>query len=212
MGGLSLRLRIWFHDRPWLYRSVRRSIMRWRRLIWRLPNVHPTCFIERGGYIHSDFVAGPYSHVSSECLIWPNVEIGAYTMLGPRVSIVGSDHSHTQPGIPMIFAGRPPLRTTTIGADVWIGCGAIVMTGVRIGRGAIIAAGAVVTHDIPEYEIQAGIPAKRIGIRFQTPEERQVHDAMLATEPHFGRYSRPILEKCEHTADSHSANSDLLES
>jgi acetyltransferase-like isoleucine patch superfamily enzyme len=53
-----------------------------------------------------------------------------------------------------------------IGNDVWIGTGAIVLGGVNIGNGAVIAAGAVVTKDVPEYAISAGVPAKVIKYRF----------------------------------------------
>lgn len=57
-------------------------------------------------------------------------------------------------------------RRVTIGNDVWIGCGAIIMPGVTIGDGAIIGAGGVVTHDVSSYEIVAGCPAKHITWRF----------------------------------------------
>lgn len=53
-----------------------------------------------------------------------------------------------------------------IGNDVWIGFEAIVMAGVRIGDGAIVAARAVVTHDVPPYTIVGGVPAKVIRKRF----------------------------------------------
>jgi acetyltransferase-like isoleucine patch superfamily enzyme len=201
MQSIWLKLRIWVHDHPDIYHGIRRWIMRWRRFAWRLPNLDPTCFIENGSYIHSDFIAGPYSYVSSHCFIWPKVEIGAYTMFGPRVSIVGDDHIYWKPGIPMLFAGRPPLRKTIIGADVWIGCGAIVMTGVQIGPGAIIAAGAVVTHDVPAFEIHGGIPAKKIGMRFSNDEEREIHLAMLELPAQRGE-CRPIMEQPVATPSS----------
>ena len=57
----------------------------------------------------------------------------------------------------------------TIGHDVWIGHGAVVMPGVSIGHGAIIAAGAVVTHPVGNYEIVGGVPARLIRRRF--PED-----------------------------------------
>lgn len=59
-----------------------------------------------------------------------------------------------------------PHRKCIIGNDVWIGCGSIIMPGVRIGSGAIIGAGSVVTKDVDSYEIVAGVPAKHIRYRF----------------------------------------------
>jgi acetyltransferase-like isoleucine patch superfamily enzyme len=59
----------------------------------------------------------------------------------------------------------PPVRTT-IGHDVWVGVGAFVKRGVRVGHGAVIAAGAMVTRDVPPYAIVAGVPAKVIRTRF----------------------------------------------
>jgi acetyltransferase-like isoleucine patch superfamily enzyme len=54
--------------------------------------------------------------------------------------------------------------------DVWVGYGAIVLSGVRIGRGAIIAAGSVVTRDVEPYSIVAGNPARSVGSRFNAEE------------------------------------------
>lgn len=64
---------------------------------------------------------------------------------------------------------RAPI---TIGNDVWIGYRAIIMDGVTIGDGAIIAAGAIVTKDVPSYEIWGGVPAKPIGKRFSDIPEQ----------------------------------------
>lgn len=60
------------------------------------------------------------------------------------------------------------LKPITIGNDVWIGFRAIIMDGVNIADGAIVAAGAVVTHDVPPYAIVGGVPAKVIKYRFDT--------------------------------------------
>ena len=59
-----------------------------------------------------------------------------------------------------------PQKLTTIGNDVWIGCGAIILSGVNIGDGAVIGAGAIVTKDVEPYTIVAGVPAKAIRKRF----------------------------------------------
>jgi acetyltransferase-like isoleucine patch superfamily enzyme len=75
------------------------------------------------------------------------------------------DHDHgTAIGEPMYqqFGSRAKIL---IGKDVWLGCNVIVLKGVNIGDGAIIAAGAVVTKSIPAYEIWGGVPAKKIGQR-----------------------------------------------
>jgi acetyltransferase-like isoleucine patch superfamily enzyme len=49
--------------------------------------------------------------------------------------------------------------------DVWLGCHVVVLMGVKIGRGAVVAAGAIVNKNIPSYEIWGGVPAKKIGER-----------------------------------------------
>jgi acetyltransferase-like isoleucine patch superfamily enzyme len=85
----------------------------------------------------------------------------------------------TVPGTPMIFSGRPEQPPTVIGDDAWIGVGAVVMQGRSIGRGAVIGANAVVTKDVPAYEVWVGIPARKVGERFPDPADRRRHDAML---------------------------------
>ena len=62
--------------------------------------------------------------------------------------------------------------------DVWIGFGAVVFTGVKVHRGAIVAAGSIVTHDVPAYAIVAGNPARVVGQRF-TEEEIKKHEEIL---------------------------------
>lgn len=57
-------------------------------------------------------------------------------------------------------------KTTVVGNDVWIGCGSVLISGVSIGDGAVIGAGAVVTKNIPPYEIWGGVPAQKLASRF----------------------------------------------
>ncbi|MEY0719389.1 CatB-related O-acetyltransferase [Providencia alcalifaciens] len=65
----------------------------------------------------------------------------------------------------------PPIEIgSKIGNDVWIGVNSIILDGVKIGNGAIIAAGSVVTKDIPDYAIVGGIPAKIIKYRYPPNE------------------------------------------
>jgi acetyltransferase-like isoleucine patch superfamily enzyme len=69
-----------------------------------------------------------------------------------------------------------PLRTD-VGADVWIGCGAIIKAGIKIGVGAVIGAGSVVTKDIPPYAIVAGNPCRVIRYRFSEDVIRRLVDS-----------------------------------
>lgn len=57
-------------------------------------------------------------------------------------------------------------QKTIIGHSVWIGCNAVIMEGVKVGNGAVVGAGAIVTKDVKPYEIVVGIPAKHLRYRF----------------------------------------------
>lgn len=156
-----------------------------------LGRIHPTCYLAGRSRISRDLVAGPYSFINADCYIGPRVELGAYVMLAPRVAIIGGDHRIDMPGTPMIFSGRPNLKPTKIEADVWIGYGAVLMAGVHIGQGAVVAAGSVVTRDVPAFEIHAGVPARKIGVRFEDSSARARHMAMLEQPPKEGDYAPP---------------------
>ena len=190
MTSLRYKLR----SLSWFYRGYRSVIMAFKRYRYGLDHVHPTFFMTGHSSVSSDLVAHEYSHISQECLIGPQVELGAYVMIGPRVAIVGADHIIDCPGVPMRFSGRPPMKRTIVETDVWVGYGAIIMAGVRLGRGSIVAAGAVVTKDVPPYHIYGGVPAKKIGERFIDPEEREIHDLMLASPPQEGSSNPPLQQ------------------
>src|SRR5690606_22424638 len=128
-------------------------------------NVHSTFYISGKSKISRDLVAGAYSFIAGNCTIYPQVVIGRYTMLAPEVKIIGEDHNFHFPHKPMIFSGRPNQTKTIIGDDVWIGSRSIIMKGVKIGDGAIVAANSVVTKDVEPYAIVAGVPAKIIKYR-----------------------------------------------
>ncbi len=156
-------------------RNLRMVILRKR---YRLKYVSKTFYMVGESKISNDFHAGEYSYLGKNCFIEPRVTIGRYTMFENNVSIVGDDHIYSDPNNPIIFSGRPKLKETLIGDDVWIGVYSIVLTGVTIGDGAIIGAGSVVTKNIPPYSIYAGVPAKFIKMRFN-PDQIALHEKML---------------------------------
>ncbi len=91
--------------------------------------------------------------------------IGDYVMIAPHVSLIANMHKSSRTDIPMVMQGKIEGNKVIIEDDVWLGRNVTVMPGVRIGKGSIIAAGAVVTKDVPEYSIAGGVPAKIIKSR-----------------------------------------------
>ena len=113
------------------------------------------------------------------------IVFGDHVMLGPYVSVITGDHRTDLIGrymtqiseaeklsendSPVIFEG-----------DNWVGCKATILKGVTIGRGAVIAAGAVVTKDVPPYALVGGVPAKIISYRFDKQQILE-HEKLLAS-------------------------------
>jgi maltose O-acetyltransferase len=90
------------------------------------------------------------------------ITIGSNVMLAEGVKIVGGNHEISDINTPMMLQGEGKQGAITIGDDVWLGTNTIILTGVKIGRGVVVAAGAVVTKDLPDYVIAAGVPARII--------------------------------------------------
>ncbi len=172
----------------WVYNLRRKLLMAYRRRRYGLKHVHPTFYIGGPAAISPDLRADAYSYVGVGCRLGPGVSLGKYVMLGPHVAILGNDHQFDKPGVPIIFSGRPEFRRTFVEDDAWLGYNVTVIAGARIGRGAIVAAGAVVTKDVPPYEIHGGIPARKIMDRFSSPEQREQHDRMLSEPAQRGDY------------------------
>ncbi|MEQ8746833.1 MAG: CatB-related O-acetyltransferase [Pyruvatibacter sp.] len=107
--------------------------------------------------------------------------VGAFCSIGPDVLFFSkADHPITLPSTypfkTLIWDAHKPNQDAitkggiTIGSDVWIGARAIIMSGIRIGDGAIIAAGAVVTKNVEPYAIVGGNPAREIRKRFEAAQ------------------------------------------
>jgi acetyltransferase-like isoleucine patch superfamily enzyme len=173
------------HER--VYRLLRALRTRWRCLRYGLRHVHWTAYVAKGSTLSRDLHLGPHAYVGPGAMLCPGVSIGAYSMLGPRVTIVGRDHLFDKPGTPTIFSGRPPQRPTVIEDDVWIAACATLIAGVRVGRGAIVAAGAVVATDVASFSVVAGVPARVLRKRFSDADEtahRRMLDGPLVNGPY----------------------------
>ena len=119
---------------------------------------------------------GPYCHVSAD------IHFGNYVLCASHVSFIGkNEHRYDFVGKTIWNSPRGFDQPTIVGNDVWIGHGAIIIGGVKIGDGAVIAAGSVVTKDVPAMTIVGGNPAKIIKQRFQNEGEALKHMEYLET-------------------------------
>ncbi|TCS84861.1 virginiamycin A acetyltransferase [Anseongella ginsenosidimutans] len=128
-----------------------------------------------GGTVHIGrytSLNGPNTHIS--CRIHP-ITIGNFCSIAPNVLIQEYDHDHSRltsyfisanlfkEGMEADICSKGPID---IGSDVWIGAGCALLSGVKIGNGAVIAANSVITKDVPAFAIVAGNPARVIKYRF----------------------------------------------
>jgi acetyltransferase-like isoleucine patch superfamily enzyme len=130
------------------------------------------------------------TYLGHDVLIETNCRIGRFVLIANRVGLIGRrDHDFRTIGVPVRFGNwigsnhsPSPHRNegVDIGDDVWIGYGAIVLSGVSVGRGAIIAAGSVVKNDVAEYSIVGGNPAESIGSRFVSVDDIKSHELRIA--------------------------------
>lgn len=130
-----------------------------------------------------------------------NVIFGRYSGAGPGLTVIAGNHISmvgkylnqvTEEDKKRLDPEGKQDRDVIIEEDVWLGSNVTLLTGVHIGRGAIVAAGTVVRVKIPPYAIVAGNPAKVVGFRF-TPEQIEEHEKILYEEKE--RLPREKLDK-----------------
>ena len=123
------------------------------------------------------------------------LRVKKYAAIGAGCIIIPGDHVPTV-GVPQYLAGNLHINDVdgeiVVGEDAWVGAGTILLSHCSIGRGAVVAAGAVVSKPVPPYAVVAGIPAKIIATRFSV-EQILEHEAQLYHEAE--RMSREELEK-----------------
>ena len=121
--------------------------------------------IQKNAVFSSSLKIGDCSGIGKKCRLIGPVEIGKNVMMGQECIIETQNHAHQRVDIPMIEQGYEPVAPVLIEDDVWIGERCIILPGVKISRGSICAAGAVVTKNVPPYSIVGGVPARVIKYR-----------------------------------------------
>lgn len=120
--------------------------------------------VKQGAEISPNATLGNYSELGTNCLIQANVHIGNNVIMGPDVKIYSRNHKYESLEVPIQKQGKNYYKTT-VGNDVWLGANVIITAGCNIGNHAIVAAGAVVTKDVPDFAIVGGVPAKILKYR-----------------------------------------------
>ena len=162
------------HDEVGSVKILKKALFRMFRIITGKKGVygeigHNNRFT-RGVFVVEDAKIGNYNYFGPYSMI-NNATIGNYCSIAPNVKIGQGIHSMnyvtTYQKLSSELIGHSLNKEPAIiGSDVWCGANVVIMQGVKIGDGAIIGANAVVTHDIPDYAIAVGLPAKVIKYRF----------------------------------------------
>lgn len=135
-------------------------------------SVGDNSFISGGCIIRGDLVIGSGSGIGANCHIAGPVKIGNDTMIANNVNIFGFNHG-TSPQ--QLMRHQPCIaHGVVIGDDCWVGANVSIVDGTTIGDHSIVATGAVVTKDVPDWTVVAGVPAKIIKYRKKENELAQL--------------------------------------
>ncbi len=160
----------------------------WYRFLLKFRDLKDTSgiLIGKGSRIVNGTVFGDGTRINGKITIKGRGDctFGKYCALGDDIRIITSNHKVDDIILQYALLKRIGLEArvdernnVTVGHNVWIGDRAIILPGVTIGNNAIIAAGAVVTKNVPDYAIMAGVPAKFIKFRF-SEEEMKAQDQL----------------------------------
>jgi maltose O-acetyltransferase len=143
-------------------RAIRGALAR-----WMLSTCGTNVNVEHGADFGSgrSVSLGSNSGLGIDCKLSGSVTIGANVMMGPRVMFFATRHGTSSMNTPMIQQQSPGELPIVVEDDVWIGAGSIILPGRRIGTGAIIGAGSVVSKDVDPYTVVGGNPIRLISRR-----------------------------------------------
>ena len=151
-----------YQQRAWsskIYWSVRMDTPPYRRFrLGRKSVIESYCCINNAV---GDVTIGDHTRVGIHCTVIGPVCIGNHVNLAQGITVTALNHNFADSNRKIDEQGIS-TKPVVIGDDVWIGANAVILPGVTIGRHVVVAAGAVVTKDVPDYSLVAGVPAKEI--------------------------------------------------
>lgn len=195
-----------------MIRFVKNKVQQWKNnRKWRKLNRNNSTSI-RGSTKFDLIKVGNYTYGGINVLMFnekSRIRIGNYCSIGPNVCfVVSADHAighiSTFPYKVKVLEEQYEgisKGNIIVEDDVWIGYGATILSGVHIGQGAVIAAGAVVTKDVPPYAVVGGVPAKVIKYRF----EPDIIDELMKVD--YSKLTKEMIE--EHIDDLYQELTDV---
>ena len=151
-----------YQHRAWsskIYWSVRMDTPPYRRFwLGRKSVIESYCCINNAV---GDVTIGDHTRVGIHCTVIGPVCIGNHVNLAQGITVTALNHNFADSSRKIDEQGIS-TKPVVISDDVWIGANAVILPGVTIGRHVVVAAGAVVTKDVPDYSLVAGVPAKEI--------------------------------------------------
>ena len=138
------------------------------------------CIIAADSLVRADIEMGSHCSINTFAVLAGKIRMGDMVRIASHVSIFGFNHGHED--IEKPFCQQPCIQKgIDIGDDVWIGANVVIVDGVKVGSHSLLAAGAIVTKDVPPYSIVGGNPAKVIRDR-RKPNKKSKHSNQHITE------------------------------
>jgi maltose O-acetyltransferase len=150
------------------------SYSRWNRLshhirMWCSKMMLERCGVnsrvDRRAIVDYKVKLGERSGIGRNCELYGDITIGDDVLMAPEVVIYTQNHEFIKRNITIHNQGLSNEKPVVIGNDVWIGRRAMIMPGVHVGNGVVIAAGSIVADNVPDYAVVGGVPARIIKYR-----------------------------------------------
>lgn len=164
-----------------------RNKTKWLNFLLKFKNFKGSSgiFIAKNSFISVGTTIGVGTRINGKILIKGSgsVNIGKYCAIGSDVKIISSNHSTKPVNLQYTLQKKIGLKAekktepVIVGHNVWIGDSVIILSGVNIGNGAVLAAGSVATKDVEPYAIVGGVPAKFIKSRFEMDKINQIENS-----------------------------------